>query len=70
MKNVFKIGLFQPLGFEVKVTETLKYILPFSREKHGQQQGTCYQILRKYVIKIVLSCAIEKVVYMSHVKDA
>ena len=32
----------------MKTIETLKYIQPFSKEKHGQGQVINYQFLEKY----------------------
>ena len=45
-----KLDYFYSLAFdlEIKVTEILKYILPFSGEEHGQGWGTNYQVLGKY----------------------
>ena len=36
------------VDFEVKASEILKDVLPFSREKHGQVQGINYLVFGKY----------------------
>ena len=39
---------FTAFDVQVKVTEILKYILPFSRDKNDQGWGTNYQIFKKH----------------------
>ena len=36
--------IFSAFDLQVEATEILKYILTFSREKHGQKRETNYQV--------------------------